>query len=287
MRHPKAIMMDRSDPLPGSREQQAEMSDDRPKRSNYFMQSLARGIRVLETIADAAQPLSLTEISRATAFNVATITRCCHTLESLGFIRRNGQRRYNLTPKVLKLGYANVSRMGWLKAAKYRMERLSKRIGETVNLSMLDGTELLYIARIKTTKILPFDLHIGSKLPVHCTSMGKVLVAFSAPEKTREILAALRWEALTHRTIINESEFLAELQRVREKGYAINDEELSIGLRSAAVPVFSPVGRAVAALNIAVPTQRVSRRQLEEKFVPQAMETARKISRDIQLMGAD
>ena len=260
------------------------MNDDKSRRSGYFMQSLARGMRVLETIAEAVQPLSLTEISNQTALNVATTTRCCHTLESLGFLRRDNQRRYNLTPKVLKLGYANVSRTGWLQAAKYRMEGLSNSIHETVNLSILDGTELLYIARIKTTKILPFDLHIGSRLPVHCTSMGKVLVAYAPPEKTRKILAALNWEALTHRTITDKDDFLIELQQVRNNGYAVNDEELSIGLRSAAVPILDRAGHAVAALNIAVPTQRVSRQQLEERLVPQAMDTARKISRDIASM---
>lgn len=162
------------------------MRDNASKKDeNYFMQSLAKGISVLETVADAPGPMTLTEISRSTNLNIATTTRCCYTLQSLGFLHRDLQRQYHLTPKVLKLGYAKVSRKGWLNTARYHMEALSKKIGETVNLSILDGYKVLYVARIKTEKILPFGLRIGSELPAHCTAMGKVLTAYAPPEQTR------------------------------------------------------------------------------------------------------
>jgi IclR family pca regulon transcriptional regulator len=257
---------------------------DSKKHENYFMQSLAKGIQVLETVADASRPMSLTEISRKTDLNIATTTRCCHTLQSLGFLQRDRQRHFHLTPKVLKFGYAKVSRIGWLKAAQYRMKTLSENIGETVNLSVLDGNEILYVARIKTVKILPFDLHIGSKLPLHCTSMGKVLAAYAPPDRIRKIIDSLDWEALTHRTITDKSAFEKELAQVKENGYAINDEELSIGLRSVAAPVLDEDGWGLAALNIAVPTQRASRRQLEMELAKLAIQTAHVISRDIQAM---
>ena len=247
----------------------------------YFMQSLAKGLKVLEVIADSDLPLNLTAISRKTGFNIVTTTRCCHTLQVLDLIYRDGHRRFNVTPKVLKFGYAKISRLGWVETARHRMEALAKNIGETINLSILDGDELLYVARIKTPTA-PYDIYIGSKLPLHCTAMGKVLLAFSPPQKAKEAIDRLDFRPLTHRTITKKADYISELEQVRQKGYAINDEELSTGLRSVAAPVLDNKGCVVAALNVAVPIQRYSRNRLEMEIAPQAVEFAQKISRDIQ-----
>ncbi|MBU0517299.1 MAG: IclR family transcriptional regulator [Proteobacteria bacterium] len=253
------------------------MDNNRGKNSFYFLKSLATGLTVLQTMAEASRPMSLTELSRAVGTNNATTTRCCYTLSQMGFVHRDAQRRFYLAPKALLLGYAAVSRLGWRNVAREYMEALNKDIRETINLSILEGVEILYIIRIKTEKILSYDLQIGSRLPLYCTSMGKSLMAFTPPDQVRRIFKDIEFKPLTHRTITNLEDYLRELEEVRRKGYSINDEELSVGLRSVAAPIPDREGRAMAALNIAVPTKRVSREELEAHLAPRAMETARRI----------
>lgn len=257
------------------------ISGDRPRN---FVKSLSKGFSVLEALAQAQDPLTLSELARSVGINNVTATRFCYTLIRLGFISRDSQLRYHLTPHVLSLGYAAIRRLDWRKVAHYYLEQLSKETRETVNLSVLNGQGILYLIRIKTEKILPFDLHIGSQLPVHCTSMGKVLMAFAPQEQTSPILNMLNLRPLTHRTLTRLKDYLKELEETRKRGYAINDEELSVGLRSVAAPVQDAQGLTMAAINIAVPTKRFSRKALENVLAPQVMRTAEEISRALREM---
>lgn len=248
--------------------------------SRYFLQSLAKGMHVLHTLANSQKPLGLVDLSRRAGTNNATVTRICHTLAELGYVRRDRQRRFHLTPKLLSLGYASMNSLNWRQVAQHYLEQLAEKTGETVNFSVLQGNELMYLVRINNTgRILPFELQVGSRLPLHCTSMGKSLLAFLAKEDLDRILAGYEFSLLTHRTISNEKDFRQELARVKRQGYALNDEELSVGLRSVSAPIMDSAGQAIAALNIAVPTKRVSREKLEQRLAPLAMKTAGKIQR--------
>lgn len=248
--------------------------------SRYFLKSLAKGMHVLHTLANSREPLGLVELSRRSGTNNATVTRICHTFAELGYVRRDRQRRFHLTPKLLSLGYASMNSLSWRQLAQHYLEWLAEKTGETVNLSVLQGNELMYLVRINNTgRILPFDLQLGSRLPLHCTSMGKSLLAFLDKEELDRILTGYEFSSLTHRTISNESDFRQELARVKGQGYAMNDEELSVGLRSVSAPIMDSDGHAIAALNIAVPTRRVSREELEQRLAPMALETAGKIQR--------
>jgi len=248
------------------------------EKPRYFIQSLAKGLATLQSLSDAGRPLMLSEISKAMGCNNTTATRLCYTLSELEFLKRDDQRRYHLTPKVLTLGYSYINGLDWREVADYYLEVLFKEIQETVNLAVLEGQEIIYILRIRKRKYLPFDIRIGTKLPVHCTAMGKVLMAMGPPEKTAAILKTITFQPLTSHTITNSEEFLKELEQVRLKGYAVNDEELSIGNRAIAAPVSDERGTAVAAVNLAVPTARCSRKDLEEKMAGPVMRTARGIS---------
>lgn len=255
--------------------------------SRYFLQSLAKGMHLLHILANAREPLGLAALSRLAGTNNATATRICHTFTELGYVRRDRQRRFHLTPKLLSLGYASMSSLSWRQIAQSFLEQLAEQTGETVNLSVLQGNELLYLVRINNTgRILPFDLQLGSRLPLHCTSMGKSLLAFLDPDELEEILSGYEFAQLTHRTIGNEKEFRKELNRVKKQGYSVNDEELSVGLRSVSVPIKDAGGHAMAALNIAVPTKRVSLADLENHLAPLALKTAGKIQRALGFMEA-
>jgi IclR family pca regulon transcriptional regulator len=248
-------------------------------KPRYFISSLSKGLSVLQAFAEAGHSLTLSEIANALRTNNTTATRLCYTLTELGFIQKDGQRRYHLTPKVLTLGHSYISGLAWQEVAQHYLESLFKEVQETVNLSILEGSEIIYLFRIRKRKYLPFDIQIGTKLPVYCTAMGKVLMAMGPPKKIRSILKKLEFKPLTARTIKNLEKFKDELDKVRKRGYAINDEELSIGNRAVAAPIIDKKGYAVAAINIAVPTTEYSRSQMEKTLAPQVMRTAREISR--------
>lgn len=258
---------------------------DRDQNSRYFLKSLAKGLEVLQVLAESPHPMALAELSRRVGSNNATVTRICGTLSEMGFVSRDQQRRFHMTPKLLALGYAAMSDVGWRRVAQHYLEELAEKTGETVNLSILQDRELMYLVRINNTgRILPFDLQLGSRLPLHCTSMGKSLLAFTPKKALERILKDYEFSALTTHTITSAEGFRRELQIVREKGYSVNDEELSYGLRSVSAPIKDLSGAAIAALNIAVPTKRVSLADLESRLAPLAVETAEEIQKALGAM---
>ena len=257
-----------------------------PKKQCYYLQSLAKGLAALQAFAEAGLPLTLSELAQAVGTTNTTATRLCYTLSELGYIQRNGQRQYQLTPNVLSLGYSVICGLEWREVARYYLERLFEVVQETVSLSMLEGQDVFYTIRIRKRKYLSFDISVGTKLPVHCTAMGKVLMAMGTPEQTQPILERLDFRPLTAHTVTRLDDFLEELNTVRSKGYAINDEELSIGNRAVAAPVFDGNGFAFAAINVAVPTAEYSRRDMEETLAPLVMRSAEEISKALLAMEA-
>ena len=254
------------------------MRNYQTKKPRYFINSISKGLSVLQAFSEAGHPLALSEIAKALGANNTTATRLCYTLAELGFIQKDGHRRYHLTPKVLTLGYSYISGLDWQEVTKYYLDALFKKVQETVNLSILEGADIIYLIRIRKRKYLPFDIQIGTRLPVYSTAMGKVLMAMGRPEKIKLILRKLEFKPLTARTITRSDKFLGELDKVRRSGYAINDEELSIGNRAVAAPVVGKDGYAVAAINIAMPTTEYTRSQMEKTLAPQVIRTAREIS---------
>jgi IclR family pca regulon transcriptional regulator len=248
------------------------------QRPRYFISSIAKGLAVLEAFSQAGHPLTLSQIASALKANNTTATRLCYTLTELGFIQKDEQKRYHLTPKILTLGHAYISGLAWYEVAQYYLEKLFREVQETVSLSILEGSEIIFVLRIRKRKYLPFDIQVGTKLPVYCTAMGKVLMAMGPPQMTQPILKGLEFKSLTAHTITRLDKFLEELDKVRKRGYAINDEELSIGNRSVAAPILDEKGYAVAAIHTAVPTTDYSRDQMEKTLAPQVIKTAREIS---------
>ncbi|MGP8049520.1 MAG: IclR family transcriptional regulator [Desulfobaccales bacterium] len=252
---------------------------DKPR---YFIRSLAKGLDLLRVLAAKGAPLTLSEIAEAMQMNNMAITRLCYTLGELKFIKRDRHKRFHLTPKILTLGYPVICGLDWREVAKHHLEILFKKVRCTVSLAVLDGSEIMYLLRIQESQSqLPFDIRIGSKLAVYCTSMGKVLMAMGPPEVTRPILANLQFKALTQRTIIQRKDFLKELEVVRMKGYALNDEELSVGLSTVAAPVLNQQGSAVAAICISAPTSRHSCQEMEANMIEDLIRTGQEISKTL------
>ncbi len=245
----------------------------------YFVTALARGMQILEAFSDERQQLSLTEAAARAGLEKSTAFRFIYTLEQLGYLERDPDTRlYRPSLKLLRLGLAALDGLEMVQVAQPLLKALSAHCGETTNMSVRDGPEIVYVARIKTQRILNVGLEIGSRLPVWCTSMGKAQLMDLSPVELRALLGEGPFPGSGPNAAADLQALLVDLEGVRRRGYAVNDEELAAGVRSVAAPVRDRGGAIVAAINISVPSARVSRQELDTRLAPMVRETASRIS---------
>ncbi len=242
-----------------------------------FVQSLERGLAVLRVFSAETSSLTLSEVARLAGTSPATARRILHTFQALGYVTNDG-RRFELTSKVLDLGYAYLSSLQLGELAQPAMELLSEQVHESVSAAVLDGDEIVYVARVPTTRIMSITLTLGSRLPALTTSLGRVLIADLGDDEIDKRLADAAVEARTASTKTDRDDLRQELTLVRAQGFAVVDEELEIGVRSVAAPLRDRRGRAIAALNIGAQAGRVSMDRLLGEFVPQLLAAATDIT---------
>lgn len=248
-----------------------------------FVQSFARGLAVIRAF-DAEHPeLTLTEVARRAEIPPAAARRFLRTLEVIGYVRSNG-RAFELTPRVLELGFSYLSALSLPELMQPHLEALSRQVGESVSAAVLSGSEIVYVARVPTRRIMTVGITIGTRFPAYVTSMGRVLLAQLADEQLEEELQSAEPAALTERTITDIGDLEAEIARVREQGWAIVDGELEVGLRSLAVPVRGRDGRAVAAINMSTPAGAGTVESLRAEQLPLLLQTAAAIEAELQLL---
>jgi IclR family pca regulon transcriptional regulator len=250
-----------------------------PIEQRYFINSLARGLLLIEKMAEAGGPLTLSEIAKAMKMTLPTTYRFLYTLQAIDLIEKEADRKaYRITPKVLKLGYGVFKSSELWNTAHPHLLRASQKYGETFNLAILEKDQILYIDRVKTQSILTINLEIGSKLPAYCTSMGRVLLAWLPINEARKRLQLNPREKHTGRTVTDVDKLEEILTHVRRRGFAVNDGELAPELYSAAAPVFNRDGEAIAALNMAVNAARHDKDYLCRVMVPAVLHCANRIS---------
>ena len=243
-----------------------------------FMTSLERGLAVLQAFSQERRVLTTSQISQRTGIPRAAVRRCLYTLTKLGFVTEEDNRLFSLRPRVLKLGHAYLATTPLAHAAQPVLRHISTTLNESSSVAILDGDEILYIARASTSRIMSIDLHIGSRLPAYCTSMGRVLLAHFSDEALDAYLDRTKLIQYTPRTIVSRDGLRSTLESVRTNGYALVDQELEIGLRSIAVPILG-VGRQVtAALNVGVQAARVSTAEMESRILPVLREGAQELA---------
>ena len=223
-----------------------------------FVLSLARGLQVIEAFHGQQEGLTASEVALKTSLSRAAARRLLITLESLGYAERNGFS-YRLTSRILRLGSSFVTSNPLAALAAPVLEQLSAQIHESCSVSILDGDEVVYVARSAAKRVMTIDLGVGSRLPAYCTSMGRVLLAALPAEELERYLARADLKALTAKTIADRERLGEVLRQVCADGHALVDEELELGLRSIAVPVAARSGKVVAAMNSGVSAARVSR----------------------------
>lgn len=243
-----------------------------------FMTSLARGLAVIRGFTQQKRSLTISQLSHRTGIPRAAVRRCLYTLSRLGLVGSEDGKSYSLRPKILSLGHAYLSSTTLANSAQPLLDRVSEMLHESSSIALLDGDEILYVARSSAAqRIMSVDLSIGTRLPAYCTSMGRVLLAHLPPAELDAYLGRVKLVAHTSRTVIAPERIRRELETVITRDCAIVDQELELGLRSLAVPVRDLSGRVVAAMNIGTQASRVSVAELERRFLPELRAAAREL----------
>jgi IclR family pca regulon transcriptional regulator len=253
-----------------------------PKSPNLsrhdYVQSLERGLAVLRAFNSEQSEMRLSEVAASTGLTRAAARRFLLTLVELGYVRVE-DGRFSLRPRVLDLGYAFLSGLSFAEIAQPHMETLVRAVKESSSISVLDDLDVVYVVRVPTRRIMTITLAVGTRLPAYATSMGRVLLGQLPAEEREERLRRVKLRKLTSHTVTNKKQLRAEIDRAAEQGFAMVDQELEEGLRSAAVPIVDSKGE-TAALNISVHASRASMDELRDDFLPKVRETARAIEAD-------
>jgi IclR family pca regulon transcriptional regulator len=274
------------------------MTDDSPPSEtdasprSDTVQSLARGLAVIRAFDAEHAELTLSEVARGAGITRAAAGRFLRTLEELGYVRAsagsaNGSsigRTFALTPRVLELGFSYLSALSIPEIVQPHLEWLSREVDESVSAAVLDGEEIVYIARVPTRRIMSVRITIGTRFPAFATSMGRVLLAGMPAAERDALLAASALPALTDRTLTNASALREELARVAEQGWAMVDGELEPGLRSVAVPLHDRRGDVVAAVNVSTSATRDSVDHVLAQYLPPLQRTAAAIDAELRLV---
>ena len=251
-----------------------------PDGSTY-VQSLARGLAVIRAFGAERPRLSLSDVARATDLTRASARRFLLTLESEGYVRaRDGL--FELTPRVLELGFSYLSAQSLPEVAQPHLEALSRAVGESSSASILDGWDVVYVARVPTRRIMSVGITIGTRFPAYVTSMGRVLLASLDAEGLETFLEGFHGEAFTSRTITEPGALRAELDRVAAQGWSLIDGELETGLRALAVPVTRGTAT-VAAINVSMSATDEDAGIQALRILPALQDAAAAISRDLEM----
>jgi IclR family pca regulon transcriptional regulator len=255
------------------------MSDD-PEPSGQYVQSLARGLSVIRAFGRDRPSMTLSDIADVTGLTRATARRFLLTLIELGYVRADG-RLFALTPRVLDLGFSYLSGLGLPEIVAPYLEQLSRTLNESASASVLDGGDIVYIARVPARRIMTVSITVGTRFPAHATSMGRVLLAALDDRQLDGYLAAIGREALTEKTLTDAAALRETLDQIRRQGWALVDQELEQGLRSIAAPLHGADGRVVAAINVSTSTSTATLERISSEYRPAVIATAAAISESL------
>jgi IclR family pca regulon transcriptional regulator len=249
-------------------------------RSPEFVQSLERGLSVIRSFSRDTPSLTLTEVAERTGLTRAAARRFLLTLKDLGYVETDG-RRFSLRPRVLELGYSYLSSLPVWEVARPYLEELADEVRETTSASVLDGTDIVFVVRVETKRIMSMTLGVGSRLPAWATAMGRVLLADLSETQLDDYFGRVTLAPLNARTVTDEKELRHIVTDAREHGWTLVDQEVEEGVRSLAVPLRSPEGRTEAALTVCSHAFRVSVERVMDEFLPLVLDTSAKVTADL------
>jgi DNA-binding IclR family transcriptional regulator len=247
-----------------------------PRSAPYIAPAVEAALSILETLGTVHE-MGVTELAKKLGLGKSSVYRLLLTLARHGYVEKNPQNeRYRLTYRLFAVGSRAAERFGLREAAHPVMERLAAETGETVNLGVLDGTRVVNLHKVESRQLLRMHIEVGGGMPAHATALGKVLLAALEPAQVAQRLRHRRLERLTRRTLGDRAALGTALARIREQGFAIDDEECSLGLRCVAAPIRDHRATVLAALSISGPSQRLS-----HPVLSRLAETVRAAAREV------
>jgi len=250
-----------------------------PKPDGLYIASIEKAFRLFAAFGRDSAELSLSDLAKRTGMTLPNIQRLTHTLTKLGYLARDdASKRFCLTPRTLDIGFRYLVASPFLERAAPYLADLNRRTEETVNLTVLDGPEVVYIARHRGFHSIGIQMHIGARLPAFSTGIGQAMLAWLPQREALARIDALPRPAYTRNTVTDRESLVKKLQRIHRLGYAIEDQEMFLGGISIAVPVLAADGTPLAAVNVAVPSSRFTAVQAERQFAQLVVETARIVS---------
>ncbi|NLS10482.1 helix-turn-helix domain-containing protein [Nesterenkonia sp. MY13] len=264
------------------------MSEEEPSGQgrNEFVRSLSTGLDVLEAFTSTDPRLTLTEVAKKAGISRATARRMLLTLVERGFAYTDG-RSFELTPRVLGLGHGYWSGRSWHELLQPALRELSEELNESCSAGILIDDDVMYVSRVHTRRIMRIDLGLGTRLPAFATSMGRVLLAELDDAALAGRVETMQREQLTPHTLTSADRLVEAIQNVRQEGSALVDQELELGLRSAAVPVRDSQGRAVVAINTSMSAGAESVAETTERVIPALKDCAERVETMIRSLGKD
>jgi IclR family transcriptional regulator, pca regulon regulatory protein len=246
-----------------------------------YVQSLGRGLAVIACFSADRPKLTVSEVARQVGLSRAAARRALITLQTLGYVGSEG-RDFYLTPRVLTLGYAYLSSLSLADVAQAHLTNLANGVHESCSASVLDDSDIVYVARAVTKRIMTVSLSVGTRLPAYATSMGRVLLAALRDDQLAVYLDNTTLAPLTERTIVDRDRLRTEVERTRTRGWCLVDQEFEAGVRSIAVPVHDAAGRVVAAVNTSAHATRVPLTTLQKSFLPKLRDCAAAIDAELR-----
>jgi len=249
-------------------------------RSTEFVQSLERGLSVITVFSEEARPLTLSEIAEKTGLARAAARRFLITLRDLGYVESDG-RLFSLRPRVLELGYSYLSSLPVWEVARPHLEELAGKVQETTSASVLDGDDIVFVARVESKRIMSMTLGVGSRLPAWATAMGRVLLADLSSDQLDRYFLHATLAPLNQRTITDEKKLRRIIDEARKRGWTLVDQEVEEGVRSLAVPIRSPQGRTEAAVTVCSHALRATKDRIIDEFLPLVLRTSERVTAEL------
>jgi len=249
--------------------------------SKEFVRSVDRAFVILRAFGRDSSTLTLSQVANRTGLTRASARRFLLTLQSLGYVGSEG-REFFLCPRLLDLGFAYLSSVPVFAVVEAHMEAMVQQLQESSSASVLDGTDVIYTLRVPTKRIMSVQIEVGTRLPAYATSMGRVLLSALGPLELADYFRDARLEPLTPNTVTDAQKLRSTLEQVRQQGWAMLDQELEVGVRSAAVPLHDSAGRVYAAMNISTNATRVTPERLLSAYLPVLRKTAEAIDEEVR-----
>lgn len=246
----------------------------------YIVPGLSRGLAVLEAFGAERPALTLMELSRRVGLPRSSVYRLAYTLSELGFLVRDpGTKTYRLGARVLNLGFAYLSSQELVDVARPHLEALRDRTNSAAHLAVLDGREIVYLARLSDQRALTSRIQVGTRLPAHATTMGRAILAFTPPDEVRPIFAGASLRKYSEATAADVDQLEVQLRGDRARGYVVSRSGFEPGIASVAAPIFRPVQSVAGAINITTPEAALQGEELETRYKDAVVEAAAAISR--------